>query len=121
MADTALTKELKADMDTRSGRLEIINVSKSYGAGPLRRQVIRQCSMSIERNKPNVSIGPSGCGKSTLLRLISGFEKADEGSIVIDGKPVRGPGPDRLMVFQESALFDWMTTTENILFGPSAR
>lgn len=101
--------------------LEIRNVSKAYGSGPLRRQVLKSCSLEIEPQKLNVIIGPSGCGKTTLLKLIAGFEKQDTGSILIGDTPVRGPGRDRLMVFQESALFAWMTTQENIVFGPRAR
>lgn len=103
------------------GRLDIRNVSKFYGDGPLRRQVLQDCSFSIEPGRLNVIIGPSGCGKSTLLKLIAGFESPSDGSILIDGAPVRGPGPDRLVVFQETALFSWMTTQDNILFGPRAR
>jgi len=67
-----------------------------------------------------VMIGPSGCGKSALIRLIAGFEKPTSGSITIDGRPVDGPGKDRLVIFQESALFPWMTTEDNILYGPRA-
>ena len=66
-------------------------------------------------------IGPSGCGKSTLIRLLAGFEKPTSGSIKINGKPVTGPGKDRLVLFQESALFPWMTTYDNIMYGPRAR
>jgi NitT/TauT family transport system ATP-binding protein len=66
-------------------------------------------------------IGPSGCGKSTLIRLLAGFERPNEGSITVDGKPVTGPGRDRLVVFQEAALFPWMTTWDNIMYGPRAR
>jgi len=106
---------------TSSGRVEIRGVSKSYGTGPLRRQVLNRCTFDIVPGKLNVIIGPSGCGKSTLLKLIAGFEKPDEGSIRVDGSLVRGPSPDRLVVFQETALFSWMTTEENILFGPRAR
>ena len=94
---------------TDKGRVEIRGVSKSYGVGPLRRQVLRECSLSIHPGKLNVIIGPSGCGKTTLLKLIAGFEQPDEGSILIDGTEVGGPGPDRLVVFQETALFFWMT------------
>lgn len=101
--------------------LEIRNVSKSYGSGPLRRQVLKNCSLAIEASKINVIIGPSGCGKTTLLKMIAGFEKPDTGTILVGNAPVRGPGRDRLMVFQETALFAWMTTQENVVFGPRAR
>jgi NitT/TauT family transport system ATP-binding protein len=66
-------------------------------------------------------IGPSGCGKSTLLRLLAGFEKPTSGSITINGQPVAGPGRDRLVLFQESALFPWMNTWDNVMYGPRAR
>jgi NitT/TauT family transport system ATP-binding protein len=61
--------------------------------------------------------GPSGCGKSTLLKIIAGFLKADAGKVLISGSPVKGPGADRCMVFQEDALFPWLTVEENVAFG----
>ena len=64
---------------------------------------------------------PSGCGKSTLIRLLAGFERPTSGTITIDDKPVTGPGVDRLVVFQETALFPWMSTYDNIMYGPRAR
>src|ERR1700704_7057345 len=62
-------------------------------------------------------LGPSGCGKSTLLYLIGGFLPTETGKILIDGKPVAGPGPDRGIVFQHFALFPWKTVRANILYG----
>ncbi|MBD9527692.1 ABC transporter ATP-binding protein [Paracoccus sp. PAR01] len=62
-------------------------------------------------------IGPSGCGKSTLLYMIGGFVPASDGKILIDGRPVTGPGPDRGPVFQEFALFAWKTVLQNIAYG----
>jgi NitT/TauT family transport system ATP-binding protein len=106
---------------TGVGDIEVSNVSKSYGTGPFTKTVVQDCSFRIERNKLTVMIGPSGCGKSTLIRLLAGFERPTSGSIKIDGKPVTGPGKDRLVVFQESALFPWMTTFDNIMYGPRAR
>jgi sulfonate transport system ATP-binding protein len=108
---------MKAD----TGEIQVINVSKSYGAGRFAKEVVRDCSFSIERQKLTVMIGPSGCGKSTLIRLLAGFEKPNAGSITLDAKPVTGPNKDRLVVFQETALFPWMTTYENIMYGPNAR
>lgn len=104
-----------------AGEIIVRNVSKSYGAGLFTKDVVQDCSFTIERNKLTVMIGPSGCGKSTLIRLLAGFEKTTAGTITLDGKPITGPGRDRLVVFQESALFPWMTTYNNIMYGPRAR
>ncbi len=62
-------------------------------------------------------IGRSGCGKSTLIRTIAGLERPSAGEILLDGKPVRGPGPDRGMVFQSYTLFPWLTVSQNVMFG----
>ena len=104
-----------------AGEISVDNIGKSYGAGLFEKTVVKDCSFRIERNKLTVMIGPSGCGKSTLIRLLAGFEAPSSGTIQIDGKPITGPGKDRLVVFQESALFPWMTTYDNIMYGPRAR
>jgi NitT/TauT family transport system ATP-binding protein len=101
--------------------IELKDVSKSYGPRRFAKHVIRACSFVIERDKFTVMIGPSGVGKSTLIRLIAGFEKPDAGQVLLDGVPIKGPGRDRLVMFQESALFPWMTTSENVMYGPRAR
>jgi NitT/TauT family transport system ATP-binding protein len=103
------------------GEITVTNLSKTYGAGEFSKQVVQNCSFTIERGKLTVMIGPSGCGKSTLIRLLAGFERPSGGTITIGGKPVTGPGLDRLVVFQETALFPWMSTYDNIMFGPRAR
>ncbi len=105
----------------KAGELKAVDVSKSYGASHFRKEVVSACSFTIERGKLTVMIGPSGCGKSTLIRLLAGFEKPTTGTITLDGEPVTGPARDRLVLFQESALFPWMTTWDNILYGPRAR
>ena len=109
-----------AETGTR-GRVEVREVSKSYGEEPHRRQILARCSLTVEPGKLNVVIGPSGCGKTVLLNLIAGFERPDSGELFLDGKPIRQPGPDRLVVFQETALFTWMTSYQNLVFGPYAR
>jgi NitT/TauT family transport system ATP-binding protein len=105
----------------RPGEIEVSHVSKSYGDARFRTEVVRDCSFKIERSKLTVMIGPSGCGKSTLIRLLAGFETPDSGSVTINGQPVSGPGRDRLVLFQESALFPWMNTWDNVMYGPRAR
>jgi NitT/TauT family transport system ATP-binding protein len=105
----------------KPGEIQVSHVSKSYGDATFRTEVVRDCTFTIERSKLTVMIGPSGCGKSTLIRLLAGFEKPDSGGITLNGAPVSGPARDRLVLFQESALFPWMTTWDNILYGPRAR
>ena len=106
---------------TAGGEIELSGVSKTYGVGSFAKTVVEDCAFRIERGKLTVMIGPSGCGKSTLIRLISGFERPSAGTITIDGRPIAGPGRDRLVVFQETALFPWMTTYDNVMYGPRAR
>lgn len=104
-----------------AGEIEARDVGKTYGSARFAKTVIRDCSFTIASGKLTVMIGPSGCGKSTLIRLLAGFERPNSGTISIGGKPVTEPGRDRLVLFQESALFPWMTTYDNIMFGPRAR
>jgi len=103
------------------GKIVLDDVTKYVGFNESEKAVVQNCSLTILPGKLNVIIGPSGCGKSTLLNLIAGFDKPDGGNIRIDDVQIEGPGSDRLVVFQESALFDWMSTYENIVFGPRAR
>src|SRR5215468_5382270 len=91
-------------------RIDVSKVSKSYGAEHFAKEVGHNCSLTAERGKLTVMIGPAGCGKSTLIRLLAGFERPTSGTITIGGKPVNGPGLDRMVVFQETALFPWMST-----------
>ena len=104
-----------------AGEIVVSHVSKDYGAAHLRKEVVRDCSFTIERAKLTVMIGPSGCGKSTLIRLLAGFEMPTSGSLTLNGEPITAPARDRLVLFQETALFPWMTTYDNILYGPRAR
>jgi NitT/TauT family transport system ATP-binding protein len=104
-----------------AGEMEIKNISKRYGTGPTTKEVLSNCSFTLEKGKLTVLIGPSGCGKTTLINALAGYEKPDEGTITIDGAPITGPGPDRLVVFQETALFPWMTTFNNVCYGPKVR
>ena len=103
------------------GELVVTNVCKSYGSQHFAKDVVKGCTFTIERAKLTVMIGPSGCGKSTLIRLLAGFEQPTTGTITMDGAAVTGPGRDRLVLFQETALFPWMTTRDNVLYGPRAR
>jgi NitT/TauT family transport system ATP-binding protein len=83
--------------------------------------VFNNLSIEFEPNQLHVVMGASGCGKSTLGYLLAGFTQPDSGEVSLNCVPVQGPGPDRLFVFQETALWPWMTVTENIIFGPQSR
>ena len=121
MASTREAASRGAPSTVGQGEIVVRGVTKSYGAGPFAKTVVKDCSFTIERNKLTVMIGPSGCGKSTLIRLLAGFERPNSGTVTIDGQPITGPNKDRLVVFQESALFPWMTSFDNIMYGPRAR
>jgi NitT/TauT family transport system ATP-binding protein len=101
--------------------LEVRGISKSFGIGPLRQLVLDDCSFTLETGRLTVLIGPSGCGKSTLVNILAGYEAVDAGEVHLAGQLVRGPGIDRLVVFQETALFPWMTTYKNISYGPTVQ
>ncbi len=83
--------------------------------------VLRDCSFHFEPGLLNVVMGTSGCGKSTLAYILAGYVKPDEGSVTCDGVPIDGSGSERLMVFQETALWPWMTVQDNVIFGPLSR
>ena len=96
----------------------IRGVAKSYMREGRWLQALTDCSFTIEANQFTVVLGPSGSGKTTLVRLIAGYERADMGEILCDGQPISRPGAERMVVFQETALFPWMTLLENVAYGP---
>lgn len=103
------------------GEVRVEDISKSYMVGPMHEQVLDHCSLHLAAGRLTVLIGPSGCGKSTLINILAGYERADHGTVTIDGQPVSGPSADRLVVFQETALFPWMTTFQNVVYGPEVQ
>ena len=94
------------------------NVGKVYPGGT---EALRGASLVIRQGDFVCLIGASGCGKSTLLRLIAGFETPGTGTLLMNGRPIAGPGPDRGMVFQDYGLVPWLTVRANVAFGPRAR
>ncbi len=96
-------------------RFERVSVEFPSARGPVK--VVDDVSYEI-RDREFVSvIGPSGCGKTTMLNMAAGFVAPTSGSVLLDGKPVRGPGPDRGAIFQEYGVFPWLTVRQNIAFG----
>jgi ABC-type nitrate/sulfonate/bicarbonate transport system ATPase subunit len=96
------------------------HVSKRFLSPRTGAQVLAVADVSLDiRDKDFVClVGPSGCGKSTLLNLVAGFEEVTKGRVLLDGQPIHGPGADRGVVFQENALFPWLTVLGNVCYGP---
>ncbi len=103
--------------DTTESWLTVDDVSKGFGKGDKRVTVLDRISLEIRESEFVAVVGPSGSGKSTLLNAIAGFISPDSGTILVDGEPVTGPGPSRCVVFQEYAIFPWLTVEKNITFG----
>ena len=101
--------------------LTIRGVTKRFAVDDGEVEALAPVDLTIPRGEFVCLIGASGCGKSTLLRIIAGFEEPSTGEASVYGKPITGPGSDRGMVFQDYALFPWMTVRENISFGPRQR
>ena len=100
-----------------SGEIQVRHVNKVFGTGGKSVTALAGINLTVAPGEFVSLLGPSGCGKSTLLNAIAGFSLPSSGDILVDGRPVTGPGPDRGMVFQEYALFPWMTVQQNIAFG----
>jgi NitT/TauT family transport system ATP-binding protein len=101
--------------------LTIRGVTKRFAVGDGELEALAPIDLTIPKGEFVCMIGASGCGKSTLLRILAGFEEPTTGSVAMYGKAITGPGSDRGMVFQDYALFPWMTVRENISFGPRQR
>jgi len=98
-------------------KLSIQDVSKRFQASRGEVHALDHVSLDIQDGEFVCLVGPSGCGKSTLLNLIAGLDRCDEGRILADDEPVTAPGSDRMVMFQESALFPWLDVMDNVLFG----
>ncbi|MEM4237985.1 MAG: ABC transporter ATP-binding protein [Candidatus Nitrosocaldaceae archaeon] len=98
-------------------KLELRNVSKFFNHHNNSIKTLNNINLQIEDGEFVCLVGPSGCGKSTLLNIVAGLEKPDEGEVILDGKTVNGTNPDRLVVFQEGALFPWLNVIDNVEFG----
>ncbi|TYC64072.1 ABC transporter ATP-binding protein [Stappia sp. BW2] len=100
------------------GHIVIEDVEIVFGKGANANQAVTKTSLDIKPGEFVCILGPSGCGKSTLLSSIAGYITPTSGVVSVDGKPVKAPGPDRGMVFQQYSLFPWKTIRDNIAFGP---
>jgi ABC-type nitrate/sulfonate/bicarbonate transport system ATPase subunit len=103
-----------------SAKLDLVGVAKRFGRGPDAVDAVSRIDLAVCTGDFVCVVGPSGCGKSTLLNMVAGFDRPTAGRIVLDGRVVEGPGPERGVVFQQGALFSWMSVLENVAFGPRA-
>jgi NitT/TauT family transport system ATP-binding protein len=98
-------------------QIRISGLSKSFASGEQRIDCLAGIELEIGRGEFVCLLGPSGCGKSTLLNIVAGFLQPTAGCVSVDDAPIAGPSPERIMVFQDYALFPWMSVAHNIAFG----
>lgn len=112
------------DLDTperrASAKLVVAGLSKTFGSGPGAIEALAPANLSLARGDFLCVVGPSGCGKTTLLNIVAGFERPSAGHVELDGRQITKPGAERGVVFQQGALFNWMSVLENVAFGPRA-
>ena len=96
--------------------LQIEHVSKHFHSKRNRLLVLDDISLSVGKGEFLCITGPSGCGKTTLLNIVAGLDPASKGRVLVNGAEIKGPGIDRAVVFQEPALFPWLTVIENVEF-----
>ena len=101
----------------RAAKLRLANVSKTFQNGTQTVEALAPLNLEVQEGEYVVFFGPSGCGKSTLLNLIAGFDTPSTGEITLEGRPIIRPGSDRLMMFQEHALFPWLSVIKNVMYG----
>ena len=114
MTDTTLTRD---PAGTAAPAISVREVTKVF---PLKNEefvALDRVSLDIAENEFITVVGPSGCGKSTLLNILAGLEEVTAGEALVGGAPVSGPGPDRGVIFQQYALFPWLTVRQNVEFG----
>ena len=104
-----------------NAKIEVKGLWKTFGSSERPSggtEVLREINFEIREGEIVCLLGPSGCGKTTVLNIIAGFQKPTQGEVLVNGKVVDKPGPDRGVIFQEHGLFPWRTALQNILFGP---
>ncbi|HZS83743.1 MAG TPA: ABC transporter ATP-binding protein [Stellaceae bacterium] len=109
------------DSAQRGAAITIAGLTKTFWRGGEATEALAAIDLEVPAGAFVCLLGPSGCGKSTLLHIIAGFLKADRGEVLVDGRRVTGPGAERCMLFQSPTLFPWLTTRDNVLFGPRAQ
>lgn len=110
-------RERFARLKSRDVVLEVKGLYKEFESAQGKVTALKNIHFQTHRREFVCVIGPSGCGKSTLIRILAGLESSTRGEVLLDQKPVNGPGPDRGMVFQGYTLFPWLTVKKNVMFG----
>lgn len=110
--------EEKKPPQVEHGEMEVRGLTHIFDPEGTHKVALKDCSFKVPKEKFTTMVGPSGSGKTTLINLMAGYFPPTSGEMLIDGKPVIGPCLDRLVIFQETSLFPWMSTLENALFGP---
>ena len=103
------------------GKLVLEGVKKTFRTSRGEVTALEDVSLSVAEGEFVCLVGPSGCGKSTILNLVAGLDTPESGQVLVDGKAVTGPGRDRMVMFQEAALFPWLDVRGNVLFGLSLK
>ena len=98
--------------------IEILGVHKEFVKGERRVLALQDIELEVAQREFVAILGPSGCGKSTLLNMVAGFDRPTRGSVRVEGEEILQPSPRRCVVFQEPALFPWLTVMDNVVFGP---
>jgi len=123
MTDSAIKTNSIPDTETSVGHLSVQNVDKIYDPHGAHVVALDNCSLEIPAGDFIAVVGPSGCGKSTLLNILAGFDNLTGGKVLLDDEPLATldrpptPGPDRVVVFQNGALFPWKTVLQNVVYG----
>ena len=99
------------------GFIDVSHLGVTFGSGASRVQAVQDVTIKVQPGEFVSLIGPSGCGKSTLLSIVAGFVKPTSGTALVDGAKIKGPGPDRGVVFQQYSLFPWLSVRKNVEFG----
>src|SRR6266566_4442979 len=115
---TLTATDLHSVLRWQTAKVAVNGVSKRFGDSQDAVVALDHVDLAIGANEFFCLVGPSGCGKTTLLNILAGYDDPTDGTVLMNGKAVQGPGPDRGVVFQQGALFTWMSVADNVAFGP---
>ena len=104
-------------INSSAERIEVVDISKTFNTKRRTILALDRVSLKVAEGEFVCLVGPSGCGKSTLLNIIAGLEQPDSGQVLANGEAINEPGRDRMVMFQEHALFPWLDVIGNVLFG----